>query len=425
MENKKLIPYEKSFASHEKSEFWSDLNEILPKDVYISSNKRYFFKCETCNHNFEIILASVVYANYWCSFCNSFKLCEDYNCDVCTNKSFKVHEKCKYFSIKNNVDPRNIPMNSRNKYLFDCIKCGHEFETQILSITKSNSWCSFCSSTKLCKNDNCMICFEKSFSSHEKNKNWSAKNKLNSREVFKKSDSKAIFDCEKCNHEFESRIINVSLHGHWCPFCNHQKLCENENCSTCLNNSFKSCIKSKYWSKKNDDKPRNVFKNAIKKYIFDCPTCENEFSVTLFNVTTGYWCPLCKNKTEKKLFNILIKLYPNIKHDFKVDWCKNIRFLPFDFAIKEHNIIIELDGRQHFFLISNWQSPEIQLEKDKYKTKCANENNFSVIRILQEDVYYDKYDWLLELDLNIKKIIEEKKVQNIFMCKNDEYKNHK
>ena len=52
----------------------------------------------------------------------------------------------------------------------------------------------------------------------------------------------------------------------------------------------------------------------------------------------------------------------------------------------------------------------------------ANENGYSIIRILQKDVYYNKYDWLSELINNIEKITNEKIVQNIYMCKNDEYK---
>jgi hypothetical protein len=54
--------------------------------------------------------------------------------------------------------------------------------------------------------------------------------------------------------------------------------------------------------------------------------------------------------------------------------------------------------------------------------KCANENGYSMIRIVQEDVFKDKYDWLQELLENINKIVLEKKVQNIYMCKKDEYK---
>ena len=53
--------------------------------------------------------------------------------------------------------------------------------------------------------------------------------------------------------------------------------------------------------------------------------------------------------------------------------------------------------------------------------KCANDNGYSVIRILQEDVLYEKYNWFDELNQNIKKIIEEGFVQNIYLCKNNEY----
>ena len=76
---------------------------------------------------------------------------------------------------------------------------------------------------------------------------------------------------------------------------------------------------------------------------------------------------------------------------------------------------------QHFEQVSNWQSPEKTQKNDKYKIKCANSNNFSVIRILQEDVYYNTYDWLTELKTNIDKIKNENIIQNIYMCKNNEY----
>ena len=49
---------------------------------------------------------------------------------------------------------------------------------------------------------------------------------------------------------------------------------------------------------------------------------------------------------------------------------------------------------------------------------CANENRFSVIRILQKDFN----NWLEELVNNIELIINDNIIQNIFMCKNNEYK---
>jgi very-short-patch-repair endonuclease len=135
----------------------------------------------------------------------------------------------------------------------------------------------------------------------------------------------------------------------------------------------------------------------------------------------NHGCPSCINKTEFKFFNKIQEFYPMLKRQYKVEWCKNKICLPFDFVIEELKIIIEIDGPQHFTQVSNWTSPEIQIEKDKYKIICANNNGFSVIRLLQNDILKDNFNWIEELNLNILKIINESKTQNIFICKNNEY----
>jgi very-short-patch-repair endonuclease len=132
-------------------------------------------------------------------------------------------------------------------------------------------------------------------------------------------------------------------------------------------------------------------------------------------------CPRCMNKTEGKFYNTILNTYPNIINQFKVDWCKNKRYLPYDFCIPEHKIIIELDGRQHFQQIANWGSPEEQFENDKYKEDCANQNGYSIIRLLQEDVFYDTYDWVKELCNAIEEIKTSNEITNLYLCKNDEY----
>ena len=61
--------------------------------------------------------------------------------------------------------------------------------------------------------------------------------------------------------------------------------------------------------------------------------------------------------------------------------------------IPEMQIIIELDGLQHFKQVSNWDSPENQFCNDMKKTMMACDNGYRVIRIIQEDVQNDSYDW--------------------------------
>ena len=132
-------------------------------------------------------------------------------------------------------------------------------------------------------------------------------------------------------------------------------------------------------------------------------------------------CPSCVNKTEFLFLKKIQEHYPTLKKQYKVEWCKNKNYLPFDFVIEELKIIIEIDGPQHFVQVANWTSPKIQKETDKYKINCANENGFSVIRLLQIDILKDNFVWIEELKLSISKINNEQKIQNIFICKNNEY----
>lgn len=192
----------------------------------------------------------------------------------------------------------------------------------------------------------------------------------------------------------------------------------------CFNNSFTSVERSKYWSNENKQNPRQVFKSSNKKYKFNCNYCNNLFETPVSDVTRNVWCSLCINKTERKLYENLKKIYSTIENQFKVDWCKNKKYLPFDFVIEDRKIIIELDGPQHFKQISKWLPPEETLTIDLYKISCANKNGFSVIRLLQEDVFYDRYNWLNELIDNIDLISNENKVHNIFMSKNNDYINY-
>ena len=416
------IPFEKSFASNiEKSEYWSIKNELNPRDVFKSSNKKYIFDCKVCHHEFNIRLS---YANKgrWCSFCTNQKLCNNLDCNLCFNKSFASHKKSEYWSIKNELNPRDVFKKSDKKYTFDCKVCHHEFNIRLSDANKGR-WCSFCSSPpkQLCDNLDCNLCFNKSFASHKKSEYWSKQNKLNQRDVFKSSNKKYIFDCRFCNHEFNIALNSVTA-GKWCSFCANRKLCNNLDCNLCFNKSFACHEKSEYWSKQNELNPRDVFKSSNKKYTFDCKVCNHEFNIRLSDANNGKWCPKCVNKTETKLYNALLTLFPNIIFQFKQEWSKNKKYLPFDFCILEYNIIIELDGPQHFKNIDCWNSnSEEQNKRDKYKEECANSNNFSIIRIIQEDVLFDKYDWFSLLIKSIEEIKISKETQNHYLCQNNEY----
>ena len=338
------------------------------------------------------------------------------------DKSFASHPRAKFWSAKNDIGPESFALNSHKKFIFDC-DCGHEFQATLNNISILNRWCSYCSNPpkRLCNNIDCDNCFTKSFACIEYSKNWSNKNLLTPRQAFKNSHKFYIFNCPCCNHDYEQNLSHITR-GNYCSYCASRELCNNINCNICFNKSFASVDKSKYLHSDNNVDSRQLFKNSAKKYKFICDKCDNIFENRLSHVTSGVWCNKCRYKTEQKLYDILVKIYPSLQRQYKVEWCKDIKHLPFDFVIEERKIIIEVDGENHFIQVAKWKTPQHNRKRDLYKMKCANENGFSLVRILQDDIFNNKYDWLNELCENIEKITNDNIVQNIYMCKKDEYK---
>jgi very-short-patch-repair endonuclease len=158
--------------------------------------------------------------------------------------------------------------------------------------------------------------------------------------------------------------------------------------------------------------------NSRQKVILMCKE-HGDFTRRPSDLLQGMGCQFCKNKTEGKLLKHLREIYPSLLTQFSPSWIKPRRF---DFCIPEHKIILELDGRQHFQVVMNWINPQENFANDKAKEKLAEENDYCVIRLLQEDVYYNRYDWLTELTENIQLLIDNKPtIQNIYMEKNNKY----
>jgi very-short-patch-repair endonuclease len=316
-------------------------------------------------------------------------------------QSFASNPKSKYWSELNQLKPDKVFKSTATKFLFNCEKCNHEFSISLANVT-NNRWCPYCcnNSKKICEQNDCTDCFNKSFASHEKSIYWSNKNELIPRQVFKNCNNKFWFDCKNCSHKFKLQLDSLNK-GNWCHYCTNQKLCENEECKECFNKSFASHEKSIYWNNKNLLKPRNVFISSGKPYLFDCNVCNNSFITQLDYIQRGSWCPKCKNKTELKLFNWLKEQSFNFEIQVKFDWCKNKRELPYDFLLKDHKLIIELDGRQHFQQVSNWKRPEETKIRDDFKNTSALKNGYRIIRICQEIVLYEKENWEIQLKESI------------------------
>lgn len=174
-----------------------------------------------------------------------------------------------------------------------------------------------CSRKNLCKNEDCVECFERSFASHEKSKYWDYSRNFTIEEVDSNDDTKTYeiteitprnvskgthikynFICGICHHHFMISPDKATVLNNWCSYCTNQKLCDDKNCTTCFNKSFASVSRSNEWDfKKNIKKPREVFKNTSVCYFFTCKACNHSFKKMLSNISRKEsWCPYCSNK---------------------------------------------------------------------------------------------------------------------------------
>ena len=121
--------------------------------------------------------------------------------------------------------------------------------------------------------------------------------------------------------------------------------------------------------------------------------CNEIFEASWDNIRSGTGCPHCKESNgEKKISYVLNKLNINFKIQYRIKDCKNIRPLPFDFAVLDYNnnlkVLIEYDGELHYTTHRFARNYKKALEKleytqnnDKIKNEYCKNNNIKLIRI--------------------------------------------
>lgn len=200
------------------------------------------------------------------------------------------------------------------------------------------------------------------------------------------SDTHVIIICNKCDNEFRQTPYH-HLCGQNCPGCVGGVAYTQEQFIEIAKKVHKDIY----------DYSEVSYKNGRTEVKIYCKKHENYFEQMPEKHLMGHGCNVCVNKTAAKLFVYLLQKFSSVDSEAKFNWCRNPTtncYLPFDFYIKEINCIIELDGRQHFEQVKNWDSPEIIIKKDVFKIQQANKKSISIIRLLQGDVYKRNDKWL-------------------------------
>lgn len=209
-------------------------------------------------------------------------------------------------------------------------------------------------------------------------------------ENYQKNDIKIKHRHVKCGYVFNIRPSSFVSVGTRCPKCAIEKIKKQKSLTHADYLLYLNSLNEKY-------EPLEDYVNAHTKIAHKHLKCGEVWKTTPNNIKRGNYCPFCSlrenSKGSKKIASFLDKFGIIYKQEFKFQDCKNVRALPFDFAIFIKNEIyglIEFDGKQHFN-IENHRGGEKGFNESKKRDKIKNEyckdNNLRLLRIsyLEED----------------------------------------
>lgn len=138
----------------------------------------------------------------------------------------------------------------------------------------------------------------------------------------------------------------------------------------------------------------------------ECIECGNIFYATWSQITLNkrYRCKKCikrKSNLELEVSEYLKEKNIPFCEQKTFIGCKKKRHLPFDFYLYEHNCVIEVNGRQHYYEAKNFKkSLEEQKEYDKIKKEYCYKNDITFLEIpywsIKDKTYKFKIDNILE-----------------------------
>jgi hypothetical protein len=318
-----------------------------------------------------------------------------YDCSSCFPRSFASSNRAgniRADEADRPVSARMVFLSSTKSYWFEC-DCGHPFLASPNNITgQNNKWCPYCAGTKLC---GCDECNKRSLWAHAASRTL-VDDSIDTRFIPISSHEILDFRCRLCSHHYLARVGSVTAtNENYCPYCAGQKLCKDPNCRKCYERSFATHPKASCavgWN------PREFPLGHRGKKPFRCDTCAHDFKTRLYTVAAGSWCPACKNKTQARVQDLLMRTPYRVDFDIANTPRPNGRAFRLDWLIytRRGPICIELDGPQHFRQIAHWGGSEalaITRARDAYKMLYWLSRGARFIRLRQEDVLAERFDW--------------------------------
>ena len=214
-------------------------------------------------------------------------------------------------------------------------------------------------------------------------------------EEYKGTHKKIKCKCKIDGYEWET-TPNTLLNGHGCPKCVGK-----------IKNKTTEYFINELKEINDDIEIIGEYKGNNIKIKCKCKKDNFEWETTPSSLLSGTGCPKCsESKGEKRVAKYLDSKNIDYERQYKFDYCRSKKELPFDFYIPSLNIAIEYDGEDHYMIFkrNKNESYEEAIDrfigrkvKDTIKTIYCKENNIKLIRIPYWD--FDKIEEILEKEL--------------------------
>lgn len=295
------------------------------------------------------------------------------------NKSFKL--------LEDNVYSRN-----NKKLFFSCDVCSEEFDSTWADVSQGVG-CPYCSGQRVGRFNNL------EYLRPDLIEDWDfRKNEFLPSEIVCFSTKRAFWLCNKCEHEWNTKIYKRTHSNRGCPACSGKVVTDKNRLSILFPE-----ISSEWHPSKNGElTPNDVSFGSTKKFWWICGS-GHEWKTTINSrASLGNGCPKCKNSRGENKISSFLKEF-NITHipEYKFKNCVHKKELPFDFAIFDPdgylNCLVEYHGIQHYepieFFGGEKSFRELQI-RDNIKKKFCEDNNIPLKIIPYWD--YDNIEKILQ-----------------------------
>lgn len=231
------ICMEKSVAHHaaellDRKIVYSPGNAVSARQVFKYSGKARLWICLTpgCGHTFSAVPSSVLSDTQpsSCTYCSDHGLCGDASCETCKAKTIAyitedLLARNIRFSASNKVPPHKVRLHSEYFADWDCLVCDHTFNAVVRSVI-AGTGCSFCGNCRLCDDDKCDTCLEKSVAYYaedleDRGVRFSTKNDRPARQVFRGASYLHTWECISCGNVFDAAPAHMTGMSSGCPLC--------------------------------------------------------------------------------------------------------------------------------------------------------------------------------------------------------------